>query len=160
MGQDLFGRYNPYSHRLVRNTAFVPLLREEQRRQHVSTKALAQAVGLSRTHIYKLFEGTRSMTEEQLQSFFIVLGIDRSRAFLAVMELGDWQRYHDPNVVFVADLVQAMLPALEERRRSPTGGQLSAKTVQHLSFQLADALAQNDAEVAERRELILARGRP
>ncbi|UVO53805.1 helix-turn-helix transcriptional regulator [Sphingomonas sp. SUN039] len=158
MHTELFEGHNPFAGKLVRNHAFVPLIRAVQRDKRIPSRDLARSVGLTRSFLYRLFNGSRILTEEHIQSLFFALGIDRGRAYIAVIELGDWRRYDDPNVILVSDLVQVFIPDLDRERTGAIVAKLPAAAIKHLSSQLTTAIVQNDREVAERRDRLAVNG--
>ena len=84
--------------------------------------------------------------------------IERIAKDIAVIELGDWRRYDDPNVILVSDLVQVFIPDLDRERTGAIVAKLPAAAIKHLSSQLTTAIVQNDREVAERRDRLAVNG--
>lgn len=155
MGQDLFADHNPYSDRLVRNDAYLPLIKAAVDRNPMTPREIAASIGMSRSFLNRLLNGKRAMSEEHLQSLFIVLKINPSRAYLAVVQQRDWTTYEDATIVLVDDLIQELLPALRQKRSLSEMVELSQAAVRHLSSQLTDAIVKNDHEVAERRAKVM-----
>ena len=150
MGRDLVADHNPYSDRLVRNDAYLPLIRAAIAQCAMSPAQVAAALGMSRSFLNRLLNGKRTMTEEHLQSLFMALDINQSRAYIAVVQQRDWTIYEDVSTILVDDLVHELLPVLQQQRSSGTMVKLSQAAVRHISTQLADAIVRNDREVAER----------
>ena len=154
MGRDLFADHNPYSDRLVRNDAYLPLIKAAIDRSPLSPAQIAKALCMSRSFLNRLLNGKRSMTEEHLQSLCIILEINQSRAYLAIFQQRDWTTYYDASLVLVGDLIHELLPVLQQQRSLSEIVELSQAAVRHMSTQLADAIVKNDHEVSERRARI------
>lgn len=153
MGKQLFADHNPFADCVVRNAAYLPLIRSIKAQKGLTDQQLGDMIGSSQSCINRLMHGKRQMTEEKLQSLFHALEINHSRAYNAVIRLKDWRLYDDAFIILLDDLVGEVLYARENSTQLQIE-RLPAAAVRHLGMQLNAAIIQNDREVATRRERV------
>jgi len=82
-----------------------------------------------------------------------LLGIDQSRAWIAVGQLGDWQRYNDVNLAVIVQLVGPMLEKLETRADFAIEP-LTQSAAEQVSEWVAELIISNAEQIRRRRETI------
>ena len=112
---------------------------------------LADELGVSRRQMNRILSGDTPLRLEAIVALYDRLGIDRQRALLAIDVLGDWQRYFDPNLGVILQLVQPVLAALDATAEFAIEP-LTGPAVIRFSEWLANAIIANEEQIRSRRD--------
>ena len=130
---------------------YLPIVIEVMRAKHITRTELGRRTGLSKFKISRCLGERREIDGRTLNALFDVLEIDGLRALLAIIKLKSWERYFDPDLEVIADLVQELPACLSAARsaeeRSPVG--LAGAKV--LAKRVSEMVATNDRETHRRR---------
>lgn len=82
----------------------------------------------------------------------LALEMNIARAYLAVINLGQWQTYFDADIALISELIQVLPMTLSEFRTSGANYHLNPSSVRHIATQIAMGVAHHNRVVGEARE--------
>lgn len=130
--------------------SFLPLVIDVMRSKSVSRVELAKRTGLSKTKISRCLCERRDIDGKTLGTIFKALEIDGLRALLAIGRLGSWERYFDPDLEIITDLIQVLPGCLSEARSDTVRFAVGLSGATVLARKLSDQVATNDRETQRR----------
>jgi hypothetical protein len=125
---------------------FIPLIQAVMTRQRIKPYELASKAGYSKQKISGILTGARSIDNMTLFVLF-----DSMRALLAMTHYDDCERYFDPDIEIVANLIEALPSALNKARSECDRVPISMTGATVLAQRLAEMIANNDRETEKRR---------
>lgn len=75
---------------------FIPLIWKPMRQSNVNCAELSRLTGITTTKLSRGLGGRSPMDQPSIPLILVALGIDMQRALIAIVCLGDWNRYYDP----------------------------------------------------------------
>ncbi len=137
----------------VVSAGYRALIRHHIDRDPRTLDAIAKAMEISPRQFGRILRGDVPLRIEVLAALSDLLGIDQSRAWIAVGQLGDWQRYNDVNLAVIAQLVGPMLEKLETQADFAIEP-LTQSAAEQVSEWVAELIISNAEQIRRRRETI------
>ncbi len=122
------------------------------RHKHMNSAELSRQTGITKSKLSRGLSGKSPLDLTSIQSICQCLGIDTPRALLAIVHLGDWNRYYDPDIAVVSDLIRQLPITLAAARDGCDRVEISDHGIKIIAKHVGDMIADNDRKVAERRE--------
>ena len=130
---------------------FIPLIWSAMHLKNINSSELARQTGMTKSKLSRVLTGKSPIELTALPKIFLVLNIDTQRALLAVSQFGDWNRYYDPDVIFLSDLVQKLPDTLASAREGCERVEVNSGGVDYIAGHIGAMIADNDRKVSERR---------
>lgn len=137
---------------------FIPLIWSAMSRRNINCSELSRQSGLSKTKLSRGLSGKACLDLSSIQKLFRILGIDTQRALLAIGHLGDWNRYYDPDIEVLSNLIGELPGTMAAARDGCERVSISAGGIKKLAHHISAVIADNDRQVSERRNAFLLEG--
>lgn len=134
---------------------FIPLIWSAMHHSHVNCAELSRKTGITKTKLSRGLSGKSPIDLVSIQRIFLVLGIDTRRALLAIGHLRDWNRYYDPDIVVVSDLIGQLPETLATARDGCERVAISDGGIKVIADYVGAIIADNDRKVSERRDAFM-----
>ena len=131
---------------------FTPLILTAMRHKHMNSAELSRQTGITKSKLSRGLSGKSPLDITSIHSICQCVGIDTQRALLAIGVLGDWNRYYDPDISVVSDLIRQLPTTLAEARDGCDRVAVSDQGIKIIAKLVGDVIADNDRKVAERRD--------
>ena len=129
----------------------VPLIWSAMRHQNINCSELARRTGITKSKLSRILSGRTPIDVTEIPTVLFALQVDIPRALLAIGHFGDWNRYYDPDIAFVSDLVKRLPASLAAARDGAERVHINAGGVDFIAGHIGDMVAENDRLVAERQ---------
>lgn len=140
---------------MLATSEFVRLIWSVMHRANINCSELSRKSGFSKTKLSRGLSGRATLDFPSIQQLFDVLGIDTQRALLAIGHLGDWNRYYDPDVEVLANLIEQLPETMAAARGGCERVSISAGGIKRLADHISAVIADNDRKVSDRRDAFL-----
>lgn len=144
------GRYNGLSPEEVEDQ-YRQLFREALKRSSFSLEGLARELDMGERNLQRILSGKYQLKTTVMFAICMVLGIDKSRACIAIERFGNWEFYDDPGVMIAVDLIR---PVVENINNATSNSlePLHPKATVQLSNWIAETVITHQSQVCARRE--------
>ncbi len=130
---------------------FIPLIWSAMRQSNVSFSELSRQTGITKSKLSRSLSGKSQIEPATVHRIFLCLNIDIQRALFAIGYLRDWNRYYDPDIVFVSDLIRKLPDTLAAARDGCERVAINDGGIDIIAGHIGAMIADNDRKVAERR---------
>jgi transcriptional regulator with XRE-family HTH domain len=135
----------------VATAEVVPLVWSAMRDQNINCSELARRTGITKSKLSRILSGRSPIDITEIPKVLSALNVDIPRALLAIGHFGDWNRYYDPDIAFVSDLVKRLPSSLAAARDGAQRVHINAGGIDFIAGQICAMVAENDRQVAERQ---------
>ena len=116
-----------------------------------SVPLVAARLGMSARNLHRILSGAQKMTTQLHVQLGKALGIDITRAVVAIAGFKDWRTYYDSTLIIAVDLLIPVIEMINER--SPGGvDRLHPKAIQQLAGWISETVIRHHEEVSAFRE--------
>lgn len=130
---------------------FRQLFQNHLLQSHQSVPLVAARLGMSARNLHRILSGAQKMTTQLHVELGKALGIDITRAVVAVEGFKDWRAYYDPTLIIAVDLLIPVIKMINER--SPGGvDRLHPKAIQQLAGWISETVIRHHEEILALRE--------
>ena len=137
--------------RLLAINDFIPLIWSAMHHCHINCAQLSRKTKITKTKLSRTLSGKSPLDLATVQLIFIALDIDTQRALLAIGHLGDWNRYYDPDIAIVSDLIRQLPDTLAAARDGCERVTISEGGIKYIADHIGAMIADNDRKVSDRR---------
>ena len=126
-------------------------LRDRINRDSRSLAEIASLAGMSRRQLGRLLAGEKQLRLVDLKRLSTIVGIDATRAIIAIEVIGDWSVYDEPVLEILIRMLATVFKKVDASADFPMEP-LSAAAEEKFTTWLAEILVTNQKQIRQRRD--------